>query len=178
VVSAEEFTEFAEETSPRLRRAAYLLCGDWHTAEDLAQTTLTKVFASWHRLKRQESAHAYATRTLVNTYLADKRLKRSGEVLTDRLPAAPAESAEPEERIVMLGALATLPPRARAVVMLRYWADLSVDQVADMLGCSPGTVKSQSARALDKLRVVLGDAGTGSGPAGDPLENRQGTWST
>ena len=83
---AEEFTEFAEATSPRLRRAAFLLCGDWHTAEDLAQTALAKVFVSWRTLRRHDAAHAYATRTLVNTYLAHQRLKRTGEVLAAVLP--------------------------------------------------------------------------------------------
>jgi RNA polymerase sigma factor (sigma-70 family) len=82
-------------------------------------------------------------------------------VLTDRLPDRAASAVAPEERIVVLAALDTLPPKSRAVVVLRYWADLSVDQVAEVLGCSAGNVKSQSARALDKLRVVLGEAMTG-----------------
>jgi RNA polymerase sigma-70 factor (sigma-E family) len=170
VTSAEEFVEFAEAASPRLRRMAFLLCGDWHTAEDLAQTALAKVFVSWRKIRRRDAVQAYATRTLVNTYLADKRLKRSGEILTDRLPENPVVPQGPETRMVVLAALATLPPGARAVVVLRYWADLSVEQVAAMLGCSPGNVKSQSARALGKLRAVLGDARTGHGPAGWPPE--------
>lgn len=158
-----EFTEFAVAASPRLRRAAFLLCGDWHTAEDLVQTTMTKVFVSWRKIRRQDAAHAYAARTLVNTYLTDKRLKRSGEVSTDKLPERPAELPAPETRIVVIDALAMLPPKSRAVVVLRYWADMSVEQAAAVLGCSPGNVKSQRARALDKLRVILGDAMTESG---------------
>jgi DNA-directed RNA polymerase specialized sigma24 family protein len=90
VTSAEEFVQFAEEMSPRLRRTAFLLCGDWRTAEDLAQTALAKVFVSWRRIRRQDAADAYTTRTLVNTYLADKRLKRTGELLTGWLPERPA----------------------------------------------------------------------------------------
>lgn len=86
MTSAEEFTEFATAASPQLQRTAFLLCGDWHTAEDLVQATLAKVFVSWRRIRRRDAAHAYATRTLVNTYLTDKRLKRSGEVLTGQLP--------------------------------------------------------------------------------------------
>jgi hypothetical protein len=82
--------EFAEASAPRLRRAAFLLCGDWHTAEDLAQTALAKVFVSWRKVRRQDAAHAYATRTLVNSYLADKRLRRSTEIITDQLPDRPA----------------------------------------------------------------------------------------
>jgi len=172
VTSAEEFAEFAETMSPRLRRMAFLLCGDWHTAEDLAQTALAKVFVSWRKIRRQDAAHAYATRTLVNTYLADRRLKRNGEVLRSWLPEPLAEAPAPETRMVLLDALATLPPRSRAVVVLRYWADLSVDQAAAVLGCSPGNVKSQSARALDRLRAVLGDALTEFGPPGRPREER------
>lgn len=153
--NAEGFVEFAVAASPRLRRMAFLLCGDWHTAEDLVQTTLAKVFVSWRKIRRRDAEHAYATRTLVNTYLADKRLKRSEEILTSEFPERSIQSPTPETRIVVLNALATLPRKSRAVVVLRYWADLSVDQVADLLGCSPGNVKSQSARALDKLRVAL-----------------------
>jgi RNA polymerase sigma-70 factor (sigma-E family) len=174
VTSAEEFTEFAAAASPRLRRAAFLLCGDWHTAEDLAQTALAKVFVSWRKIARQDAAHAYATRTLVNTYLADKRRKRPAEVLTGKPPERLAEPPPPEARVVVLDALATLPAKARVVVVLRYWADLSVEQVADMLGCSPGTVKSQSARALDKLRAALGGA-ISDGPQGQPPEARYET---
>jgi RNA polymerase sigma-70 factor (sigma-E family) len=168
VTSAEEFIEFAAAASPRLRRTAFLLCGDWHIAEDLAQTTLVKVFGSWRRISRPDAADAYATRTLVNTYLADRRRKRVEEVLTGKLPERPALAQAPEVRMVVLGALATLPPRARAVVVLRYWADMSVEQVAALLGCSPGNVKSQSARALDKLRPLLGDVAAGSGSPGRP----------
>lgn len=174
----DEFVEFAEATSPRLRRAAFLLCGDWHTAEDLVQTTLAKVYVSWRRIRRQEAAHAYAARTLVNTYLSDRRLKRTGEIPTAILPEHPVESPAPETRIVVLDALATLPPKGRAVVVLRYWADQSVEQVAAALGCSPGNVKSQSARALDKLRAVLGDAMVESGSPGRPPQGRHETGDT
>jgi RNA polymerase sigma-70 factor (sigma-E family) len=175
VTSAEEFIEFAAAVSPRLRRTAFLLCGDWHIAEDLAQTTLAKVFGSWRRISQQDAAGAYATRTLVNTYLADRRRKRVAEVLTDTLPERPAEAQAPELRMVVLGALATLPPRARAVVVLRYWTDMSVEQVADLLGCSPGNVKSQSARALDKLRPLLGDVAAGPGSPGRPGQQQAET---
>ena len=170
-----EFAEFAEAMSPRLRRMAFLLCGDWHTAENLAQTALAKVFVAWRRIRRQDAVHAYATRTLVNSYLAHKRLKSNSEVLSGWLPEPLAETPAPETRLLVLDALATLPPRSRAVVVLRYWADLSVDQAAAVLGCSPGNVKSQNARALGKLRAVLGDAITESGPPGRPWEERYET---
>jgi len=170
VTAEEEFVEFAGAVSARLQGMAFLLCGDWHTAEDLVQATLVKVFVSWRRIRRQDSAHAYATRTLVNTYLAHKRLRRTGESPTSELPERAAELPSPETRMVVIAALATLPPKGRAVVVLRYWADLSVDQVAAVLGCSPGAVKSQSARALDKLRSVLGDATAETGAHGRPPE--------
>ena len=164
MTSAEDFAEFAEAMYPRLRRTAFLLCGDWHTAEDLAQGALVKVFVSWRRIKRHDAAHAYARRTLVNTYLAHKRLKRTGEVLTGWLPEPVVQMPALEERMMALDALAALPPRGRAVVVLRYWEDLSVEQVADMLGCSTGNVKSLSARSLEKLRGVLGEPLTESVP--------------
>src|SRR5580692_7881302 len=121
------------------------------------------MFVSWRRISREDAAYAYANRTLVNTYLADRRGKRARELLAGWLPERPAVLQTPEPRIVMLDALATLPPKARVVVVMRYWADLSVEQVADLLGCSTGNVKSQSARALGKLRAVLGEDGTRTG---------------
>jgi RNA polymerase sigma-70 factor (sigma-E family) len=151
----EDFVEFATAAVPRLRRTAFLLCGDWHTAEDLAQTTLTKMFVSWRRIRRQDAAFSYASRTLVNTYIASRRGRRSSEIVTDVVPERLVMPDSPETRMVVMAALATLAPRARAVVVLRFWADMSVEQVAEVLGCSEGTVKSQTARALDKMRPVL-----------------------
>jgi len=121
VTSADEFIEFATVASPRLRRTAFLLCGDWHTAEDLAQTTLAKMFAAWRRVSQLDAVYPYATRTLVNTYLAGRRRKRAAELLLSRLPDRAVEPPAPELRLVVLDALATLPPKARAVVVLRYW---------------------------------------------------------
>jgi RNA polymerase sigma-70 factor (sigma-E family) len=164
-MAEDEFVQFAEAVAPRLRRTAFLLCGDWHTAEDLAQTTLAKVFVSWRRINRRDAVNAYAMRTLLNTYLAESRKKRSGELLTSRLPEQPVAAPSPELRMAVLAALATLPPKARAVVVLRYWADQSIEQTAALLGCTPGNVKSQSSRALEKLRVLLDDAATEPDPA-------------
>ena len=86
MTSAEEFIEFATIASPRLRRTAFLLCGDWHTAEDLTQTTLAKLFVSWRRISQLDAVQAYATPTLVNSYLAGQRRKRAAELLLSRLP--------------------------------------------------------------------------------------------
>jgi RNA polymerase sigma-70 factor (sigma-E family) len=164
----DEFIEFAEAAAPQLRRTAFLLCGDWHSAEDLAQTALAKVFVAWRSIRKREAAHAFATRTLVNTYLADKRKKRPSEVLTDRIPDLPVLQPAPELRLVMLEALDTLPPKSRAVVVLRYWADQSVEEVAATLGCSVGNVKSQSLRALARLREQFADSASGPGSAANP----------
>jgi RNA polymerase sigma-70 factor (sigma-E family) len=153
----DEFVTFAEAAFPRLRRTAFLLCGDWHAAEDLAQITLTKVFASWHRIVRNDRVDGYATRTLLNAYLADCKRKRHTEVMAEQVPERAVDPPGPELRLAVMDALATLPPKARAVVVLRYWEDLSVEQTAAILGCSAGTVKSQSARGLDKLRSLLGE---------------------
>jgi RNA polymerase sigma-70 factor (sigma-E family) len=172
VTSVEEFVEFAEAVSPQLRRTAFLLCGDWHTAEDLTQTALAQVFVSWRRIRRQDAVHAYTHRTLVNTYLAHKRLKYTGELLTGWFPDRPAQALAPETRMMVRDALAALAPRARAVVVLRFWADLSVEQVAEVLGCPAGTVKSLSARALAQLRAPLGEAVAESGSPSRPLEER------
>jgi RNA polymerase sigma-70 factor (sigma-E family) len=152
----EEFTEFAAAEMVRLRRTAYLLCGDWHTAEDLTQIALTRTLLAWRRISLRKNAHAYAHRTLVNAYLGQRRTMKSGEIPVGCLPEPVGPSDTTELRVVLMGALATLPPQARAVVVLRYWEDMSVEQVADILRLSSGTVKSQSARSLKKLRDSLG----------------------
>ena len=154
----DEFNEFAVTEIPRLRRTAYLLCGEWHAAEDLTQIALTKTLLAWRRIRRRENAHAYAHRTLVNAYLSQNRTRKSGEIPVDTLPDQATRPGTAELRVVMLSALAILPPQARAVVVLRYWDDLSVDQVAQVMRCSAGNVKSQSARALEKLRNELAPA--------------------
>jgi RNA polymerase sigma-70 factor (sigma-E family) len=163
----DEFTSFVEVAFPRLRRTAFLLCGDWHAAEDLTQITLINVFASWRRILRSDAVDAYARKTLLNAYMAECRRKRHTEVLAAGVPERPFDQPEPELRLAVTAALATLPPKARAVVVLRYWEDLSIEQVAAALGCSAGNVKSQSARALDKLRSLLDEA-----PPADPETDR------
>jgi RNA polymerase sigma-70 factor (sigma-E family) len=173
-MAEDEFVQFAEAVAPRLRRTAFLLCGDWHNAEDLAQTTLAKVFASWRRIRNGDAVTAYAMRTLLNTYLAESRKKRLGELLTSLLPERPVDPPSTELRMAVMAALATLPPKARAVVILRHWADQSVEQTAALLGCTPGNVKSQSARALGKLRLLLEEAATEPRPTGEANDRRRG----
>jgi RNA polymerase sigma-70 factor (sigma-E family) len=173
----DEFTAFAEAASSHLLGTAFLLCGDWHTAEDITQTTLAKLFASWHRIRNQDAVHGYARRTLLNTYLVDCRRKRRREVLTGeagQFADRAAEWQDPALRLALTDALAALAPKARAVVVLRYWEDMSVDQVAALLGCSPGNVKSQSARSLEKLRRLLDDPWTSAEPSGERTGDGRG----
>src|SRR5579875_2932781 len=115
MAAIEDFTEFAAGAAPRLRQAAFLLCGDWHTAEDLTVTTLARMFASWRRISRQDAVYAYASRTLVNAYLAGRRRRRGREVLSGRLPDTAAGPPTGELQMAVLDAPATLPTGARAV---------------------------------------------------------------
>lgn len=152
-----DFEEYARARQQQLYRTAYLLSGDAHHAQDLTQTTLAKLFQHWGRARRADNLDAYAKTVLVRTYLAEQRSRhRERELHT---PIAPGKRADqPELRVTLQEALGELTPRARAMVVLRYWDDLSIESVAAQLSCSTGTVKSTCARALVRLREVLGDA--------------------
>ncbi|GLW59109.1 SigE family RNA polymerase sigma factor [Kitasatospora phosalacinea] len=157
-----EFEQFASSRAHRLFQVAYLMCGDWHQAQDLVQTTLAKMFSVWGRLRRGgddgSTIDAYARKVLLRTYLSQKRLRKSSEVVTAELPERASASGDGGElRLVMVAALKQLPPRNRAVVVLRYLEDHSIEAVADMLGMSPGAVKSLNFRSLAKLREILGE---------------------
>ncbi|MCQ9707627.1 SigE family RNA polymerase sigma factor [Streptomyces sp. BSP1] len=149
-----DFETFAAARWPRLLRTAYLLTGDHHEAEDLVQVTLAKLYPAWPRVRDLDEPDAYVRRALVNNNLSRFRKRRVVQLLTPRLPERSQEggAARTEQRSLLLEALGTLPPRQRAVVVLRYWEDLSEQQAADVLGCSPGNVKSQASRGLRKLR--------------------------
>lgn len=151
-----EFEEFAQARGTALFRTALLLCGDWHLAEDLTQTALARIYASWGRVKNAESPAAYARAVLVRCYLSHRRLRRSTElpVLAD-LPELPAPDSDPALRVALLAALAQLPPKDRAVLVLRYWEDRSVEQTATELQLTPGTVRVRTLRALTRLRRQL-----------------------
>jgi RNA polymerase sigma factor (sigma-70 family) len=125
-------------------------------AQDLTQTTFIKVYLSWRRIKH-EDPYRYCKQVLLRTYLDHKRLKSSAEVRTDVVPDRPAAADAAELRITLLDALGHLSPRDRAIIVLRYWEDHSVQTVAELLGLSPGMVKMQSKRALASLRVLLGE---------------------
>jgi RNA polymerase sigma-70 factor (sigma-E family) len=150
-----EFTEFAHSRWPSLVRLGYGLTGDRGLAEDLAQNTLVNAYASWPRVRRADDPDAYVRRILLNSFHGGFRKRRVAEELSESPPDVPV--ADPagvrEDRASVLSAVATLPPKQREVVVLRYWLDLTEAQVAATLGCSVGNVKSQTARALAKLRV-------------------------
>lgn len=157
----EEFREFVAARSAVLLRTAYLLAGDWATAEDLLQTALTKTYLAWKRLGEIEAVEPYARRVLVNTATSWWRRRWHGERPTEVLPeqAAPDGHDERLERDVLWRHVLALPARQRAVLVLRFYEDLSEAQTAALLGVSVGTVKSQCSRALASLRNRLGDAG-------------------
>ena len=152
--SDRDFDEFAVEAWPRLRRSAYLLCGDHHLAEDLTQTALARTYSRWRHIRR-EDALAYARKVLVNLNLDRHRRRRPLEV-GDPLPDRPSADRGPgiaDDRDEIVRLLAELTPRERQIVVLRHYFDLSEAAVAAELGLAPGTVKSTLSRALAKLRV-------------------------
>jgi RNA polymerase sigma-70 factor (sigma-E family) len=150
-----EFEEFVRGRRGELVATATLLAaGDGHLAEDLVQVALVRLYLAWGRARAGHPA-AYARRILVNCFIDHRRRpwvrrEQSADLLPDR-PLPPA----PEADEALLAALRELPPRMRAAVVLRHVEDRSVEDVADTLGCSTGTVKSQTARGLDKLRAAL-----------------------
>jgi RNA polymerase sigma-70 factor (sigma-E family) len=157
----EEFADYAAARQSHLKRTAFLLCGDWHEAQDLTQIALLNLCKAWPRAKRADSIDAYAQKTLINAYLGGRRKRiREREIQASvAVTTSPfAQQDQPDLRLALLAALAELPPRGRAVVVLRFWADFSIDETADVLGCSIGNVKSHSSRALAKLRELLGDS--------------------
>jgi RNA polymerase sigma-70 factor (sigma-E family) len=152
----EEFREFAVASQGHLRRSAYLLCGDWHFAEDIVQSAFDRIYRHWHRVRAADSPDAYARQVVYRCYL-DTRRHRLDTVPLDHLPERAVPTEAPETRLAVLDALAQLPPRTRAVVVLRYWEDMSIEQTAGILGLSQGSVKSMASRGLGLLRASLSD---------------------
>lgn len=159
-----EFTEFAHSRWPSLVRLGYGLTGDRGLAEDLAQTTLVNAYASWPRVRKADDPDAYVRRMLLNAFRGGFRKRRVTEELRDSPPDSPVTDpiSAHDDRASVLAAVSALPPKQREVVLLRFWLDLTEAQAAATLGCSVGNVKSQTARALAKLRVSteLADWGT------------------
>ena len=154
--SDSEYLAFVDGRLAALRRAAYLLCGDAHAADDIVQETLTKLYTRWPGFGHVDNLDAYVHTMLVRVFLDERRRGWWRVALFDRLPDRHVPPPAPvEDRSVVRSALMALPPRQRAVVVLRYLCDQPVRDVARYLGCSEGTVKSQTADALDRLRRVF-----------------------
>jgi len=162
----EQFEEFMTSRWPGLVRLAFGLTGDRWLAEDLAQTALASAYASWWRVRRADDPDAYVRRILINASKSRLRRRRVSEqpAATAREAAVSDPTASVDERSALLSALQELPPRQRAVVVLRYLEDLTDAQAGALLGCSASTVRSQAARALAKLRSSGGLDPDGSAP--------------
>jgi RNA polymerase sigma-70 factor (sigma-E family) len=149
-----EFTAYAAASAGRLRDTAYLMCRDWHLADDLTQAALTKLYVAWSRVSRAEDVDAYARKVLLRTYLDHRRRRSTAEVVTPTVPEV-ATGESPDLRLTLVDALALLKPQDRAILVLRYWEDYSVEQVASLLEIREGAVRTRTMRALAKLRDVL-----------------------
>jgi RNA polymerase sigma-70 factor (sigma-E family) len=151
-----EFAEYFSTRADAMRGTAFLLCGDWHRAEDLVQTTFVKLYRVWGRRAGRDRLDAYTRKILVRTFLDEAR---RGFFARERVTERPADLAAPalriDDRLVLLQALARVPARQRITLVLRYWEDLSVEETAQTMRCSTGTVKSQAARGLLALRELI-----------------------
>ena len=155
----EEFRGWVTSRRLALRQTAYLLCGDWFLADDLVQDAITRLFSHWDRVTTSGDPDGYARRVLLNLYLDHRRRPARRE---EPRAALPDQGAEPPhqadgDRDELMAALRTVPPGQRAVLVLRYWEDLSIEDTAQLLGTSQGNVKSQASRGLDALRTALAD---------------------
>jgi RNA polymerase sigma-70 factor (sigma-E family) len=157
----EEFQAFVHARWPVMVRLAYALTGDAGHAEDVAQSAFTKAYANWPRVLKAGSPDAYVRQIVINENRNRFRKRRVTELATDNPPDLPAPGADLDSRTALLSALRVLAPRQRAVIVLRYWLDLTETETAAALDCSVGTVKSQASRALTVLRqhfeLVEGD---------------------
>jgi RNA polymerase sigma-70 factor (sigma-E family) len=166
-VDEESFRRFAGGAVGPLGRLAFLLCGDRHLAEDLVQSCLINLYLVWHRIRQPEGVDGYVRQVLLRCWLNEsrrawRRRERRDGIIPDLVDPRgdPVEGAVTREtREVLARALACVPPRQRAAVVLRYWSQLSVAETAKVLRCSEGTVKSQSARGLTALREALAGHG-------------------
>ncbi|MFI0169135.1 SigE family RNA polymerase sigma factor [Streptomyces sp. NPDC017095] len=157
----EEFQSFVVGRWPRLMRTAFLLTGEQHAAEDLVQSTLEQVYVAWRRVGGADDPEAYVRRVMINAH-ARKHRRRLREFLAPRddsgLVREVADTgdriAQADDRGALLKALAQLPVRQREAVVLRYWEDLTETQTAEAMGCSVGTVKSNAAKGIAKLRAI------------------------
>jgi RNA polymerase sigma-70 factor (sigma-E family) len=158
-VRDEQERAYRDFVAPRLsqwRRTAFLLCQDWSRADDLVQGAALRLYLHWRSATRAENLDAYAQTILVRVFLDDRRSAWSRRVvLVEAMPERVGPAEDHPMRLHVRSVLATLPPRQRATVVLRFFSDLSVEQTAEILGCTAGTVKSQTARGLDALRSAF-----------------------
>ncbi|GAB3577958.1 SigE family RNA polymerase sigma factor [Amycolatopsis endophytica] len=157
----QDFAEYFAAKRDSVRRTAYLLCGDWHRADDLAQTAFVALHRKWNRIRDRAATDAYVRRTLVRASIDESRRPWRREQQVERLPEPEPASGRLDEQVAtradLLAGLRTVPPKQRAVLVLRYFEGLDVAGVAKALGCSEGNVKSQTARGLANLREALGE---------------------
>lgn len=163
-----DFTEYFSARRSWLRNVAFMLCQDWHRADDLLQSAAIRLYANWHRIGRIDNVDAYARRILVNVFLAEQRSPWWKRVIPHwENKDGAVEAPDPAAVLDLRTALATLPARQRAAVILRYYDELSVQETAQVLQCSAGTVKSQTARGLATLRRTLGESDETGEAAGE-----------
>ncbi|MEU9243489.1 SigE family RNA polymerase sigma factor [Streptomyces sp. NPDC048385] len=156
--AGEDYVEFAAARAGHLYRSACLLtAGDTHLAEDLVQEALGRIYVRWGRVSRAENPAGYAQTVLSRTFLAHRRRFSSRERARDSFPEMADTGADPSLRLTLLDALARLPAKGRAVVVLRYWEDRSVHETADALNMSSAAVRTRCVRALARLRELLGE---------------------
>src|SRR5215475_7959138 len=156
----QDYVEYVKARLPRLRKAAYLLCGDVHQADDLVQGTLVALYRNWRRVLAAHNLDGYVHRMLVNKFLDEKRLGWARVTLgTQQDVDRPAPPEDVDVRTDILAALRHLPQGQRAVLVLRFLCDLSVDETASALRCSTGNVKAQTSRGIAALRPLLGADG-------------------
>ena len=157
------FDAFVVARGQALLRFAHVLCGSGHLAEDLVQEVLARAHRRWERIERMEAPEAYVRRAVVREYLSWRRRRASTERLVAQVPE-PAHEHDPAQRVAardeMWVLLAGLPRAQRAVLVLRFYADLADDEIAVALGCSPSTVRAHASRALARLRTALADQST------------------
>jgi RNA polymerase sigma-70 factor (sigma-E family) len=152
------FAEYFAARSAAMRATAFLLCGDWHRAEDLVQVAFSKLYLHWNQVNRHDALDPYVRQVLLRTFIDEgRRAWWRQERPQDATIDVAAPQVPSDDRVMLMRALAEVPPRQRAVLVLRYWEDMSIDETAAALRCSAGTVKSQAARGLDQLRALIAD---------------------
>ncbi|BCB76195.1 SigE family RNA polymerase sigma factor [Phytohabitans flavus] len=164
-----QFSEYFAARQDVVRRTAYLMCGDWHWADDLTQSAFIRLAAGWHRIRDPQAVDAFVRTCLVRAYLSETRRmwrRRERPVAEPPDVAGADDDAEAAtRRVVFARALRQVPPRQRVTLVCRFYQGMDVAETAAVLGCSEGTVKSQTARGLATLREILGDAVTVAAPA-------------